>query len=178
MNILVRYIFPNVSLPRNTRYYFGMSILAVLVMSIARAEAACWGTNYKTGNKQTVREVYRTGVAHPKRYIAEATYSNKNGQPLIIYYKRYTKFPALYRSFIRLHECCHHAAGHSGFSDEVGANCCALRRMRLTRARAARIRNIMISHNINSNTVIDYPGQGAEFWSRTAARCPKAARRQ
>ena len=176
--MLVRFILFNLSIPRGGHSLLGIFMLAMFVAPISMAEAACWGTNYKTGKKQAVREMYRTSVAHPKRYIAEATYSPKTGQPLIIYYNRYNRFSALYRSFIRLHECCHHAAGRSGFSDEVGANCCALRRMRLSRASAARVRSIMISHNINSDTLIDYPGQGKEFWRRTAARCPKAARRR
>ena len=141
------------------------------------AAHACTGINFHTGKRQKVRVIYKTRVSHPGRYIAEATYAPKSGRPLIIYYRRYNSLPGLYKRFVRLHECCHHRAARGGaFSDETGANCCALRRMRLSKRQAAFIKSTMIRHNINSDTFATVPGQGAVFWRRTYARCPRAAR--
>jgi len=48
--------------------------LALAVFAFApAASAACLGVNSKTGQRQSVQEVYRTGVSHPRRFFAEAT---------------------------------------------------------------------------------------------------------
>jgi hypothetical protein len=58
-----------------------------------------------------------------------------------------------------------------GYRSEIAANCCALRRMRLSRSSLAALRNYIISHDVNSQTIIDHPGQGAAFWAQTASQC-------
>lgn len=134
--------------------------------------AACIGTNSKTKQRQAVQEVYRTSVSHPRRYIAEASHDPATGRPRIIYYRRYASVPGYFKSFVRNHECCHHL----GHRNEITANCCALRRMRLSPSGVAAIRNYIVAKDVNSQTIIDYQGQGSLFWSKTAKSCPSVAR--
>ncbi len=153
-------------------------LLCVLISAFHAPAQACTGLNSLTKKPQKVRVIYRTGYSHPRRFIAESTYDKKTGRPLIIYYRRFNSLPGYYKRFVRMHECCHHTNARRGgsFSNEVAANCCALRSMRLSRSGVARIRKYMISKNINSDTAIDYAGQGVEFWNRTAAGCPGVAK--
>jgi len=154
------------------------AVAIVFVVSLASdAAAGCRGVNLKTRKIQSVQELY-SSRSHPGRYFAEATFRRGSGRPLIIYYRRFRSAPGFYRRFIRHHECCHHTLrlkGHPG-GDEIGANCCALRRMRASKSLVRRIKSYMIRHDVNSDTVVDYAGQGVAFWRRTAARCPRAAR--
>ena len=131
------------------------------------ASAACYGVNAKTGKRQSVQQIYRTKIAHPKRYFASSTHDRATGRPQIIYYRRYATAPGYFKSFARAHECCH----HSGNRNEIAANCCALRRMRLSKAGLATLSRYIISRDVNSQTAVDYPGQGRAFWSKTASRC-------
>ncbi|MGH6737353.1 MAG: hypothetical protein ACRECX_14950 [Methyloceanibacter sp.] len=150
-----------------------VAILAIILVAAAPvAAAACTGTNIKTKQRQTVQEIYRTGVSHPRRFIAEATHDPKTGRPVIIYYSRYASAPGYFKSFVRAHECCHHA----GNRNEIAANCCALRRLRLSASGLAAIRNYIISKDINSQTVVDYQGQGGLFWSKTESQCLGSAK--
>ena len=112
-----------------------VAILTLLMMPAMVAEAACWGWNNRTGKRQAVREVYTSTATG---LIAESKYS-PSGQPLIIYYRRYRGLSSLFRRFTRAHECCHHATRGMNTS-EVAANCCAIRRMRLSPAQAERIK--------------------------------------
>ena len=145
-----------------------VAILAIILFAAAPvAAAACTGTNIKTKQRQTVQEIYSTVVSHPRRFIAEATHDPKTGRPVIIYYSRYASAPGHFKSFIRNHECCHHL----GHKDEISANCCALRRMRLFASGLAALRNYIISRDVNSLTRVDYAGQGSDFWSKTAKQC-------
>jgi hypothetical protein len=137
------------------------------------AVAACTGKNRLTGKSQSVQEIYRTGTSHPRRYFAEATYDRASGRPQIIYYSRYANAPGHFKSFVRQHECCHHL----GHKDEIAANCCALRRMGLSASGLAALRSYIVSRDVNSQTVVDYAGQGALFWSKTASRCLSQAAR-
>lgn len=137
------------------------------------AVAACVGVNELTGKSQAVQEIYRTGKAHPRRYFAEATYDRATGRPQIIYYSRYVNAPGHFKSFVRRHECCHHL----GHKDEIAANCCALRRMGLSASGLAALRSYIVLRDLNSQTVVDYAGQGALFWSKTASRCLSQAAR-
>ena len=164
------------SLNRTRSLFCTMIGLTLWLWSVA-ADAACWGRNHITGQRQQVREIYRTSYRHPGRFIAEAT-ASKSGQPLIIYYNRYARLPAFYKSFVRQHECCHHWLRSKGLNsgDEIAANCCALRRMRVSKRTARRIKGYMIRNDINSDVVVNSPGVGLEFWARTIARCPRAAR--
>jgi hypothetical protein len=131
------------------------------------ATGACLGVNKLTGQSQAVQEILRTGVSHPRRFFAEATHDRTTGRPQIIYYSRYAKAPGHFKSFVRNHECCHHA----GHRDEIAANCCALRRMQLSGSGLAALRNYIVARDVNSQTLIDYAGQGSLFWSKTANRC-------
>jgi hypothetical protein len=142
------------------------SLAIVLLAYAPAASAACTGVNSKTGQRQSVLEIYRTGVSHPRRFFAEATH-DRSGRPLIIYYRRYTAAPGHFQSFVRQHECCHHA----GHGNEIAANCCALRRMGLSKSGAAALRNYIVSRDVNSETARDYKGQGALFWGKTESRC-------
>jgi len=36
--------------------------------------AACTGVNSKTGKRESVQQIYRTNMSHPRRYFAEATH--------------------------------------------------------------------------------------------------------
>jgi hypothetical protein len=49
--------------------------------------------------------------------------------------------------------------------------------MRLSSRGLAALRNYIISHDVNSQTVIDHPGQGAAFWASTSSRCLGGAHR-
>lgn len=146
----------------------GLAILAafsVYALACAPAAAACYGTNSKTKQRQAVHEIYRS--THPKRYFAQATHDPGTGRPQIIYYSRYSAAPAYFKRFVRHHECCHHL----GNSNEIAANCCALRRMNLSSSGLAALRRYIVSRDVNSQTKVDYHGQGSAFWSKTASRC-------
>lgn len=151
--------------------------LATLVITLCACSpafaGACLGVNSHTGKRQAVHEIYRTGVSHQRRFFAEATHDRATGRPLIIYYRRYATAPAYFKSFIRNHECCH----QSGYSDEISANCCALRRMGLSGRGLTALKSYIVSRDVNSETVVDYHGQGSVFWSKTASRCLSAAQR-
>ena len=149
------------------------ALLLVLFASTPAVAGACVGVNSRTGQSQTVQEVYRTGISHPRRFFAEATHDRASGRPQIIYYGRYANAPAHFKSFIRNHECCH----HNGHKDEIAANCCALRRMGLSAGGVAAIRTYVVSRDVNSETAVDYAGQGKLFWSKTASRCLSSAQR-
>lgn len=60
-----------------------VTILAILLLASAPAAAACYGTNNKTNQRQTVHETYKSS-SHPKCYFAQATHDPKTGRPLII----------------------------------------------------------------------------------------------
>lgn len=143
-----------------------LSLAIALLAYAPEASAACVGVNSKTGQRQSVAEIYRTGVSHPRRFFAEATH-DRSGRPLIIYYRRYATAPGHFQSFVRHHECCHHA----GHGNEISANCCAIRRMGLSKSGAAALRNYIVSRDVNSETARDYKGQGALFWGKTESRC-------
>jgi hypothetical protein len=153
-----------------------LCVAALLLSLLACTEAAagaCVGVNSQTGQRQSVSELYRTGTSHPRRYFAEATHDRASGRPLIIYYGRYGAAPAYFKSFIRNHECCH----HNGHKDEIAANCCALRRMGLSASGLAAVRSYIVSKDVNSQTAVDYAGQGSLFWRKTASRCLGQAQR-
>ena len=137
------------------------------------AAAACYGVNAKTGKRQTVQQIYKTRISHRRRFFAESRHDRATGRPQIVYYRRYASAPGYFKSFIRAHECCH----HSGNRNEIAANCCALRRMRLSKRGAAAIGRYIVSRDVNSQTARDYKGQGRLFWSKTANRCVSARRR-
>lgn len=148
------------------------TILAVvLFVSAPVAADACTGVNSKTKQRQTVHEIYKSS-SHPKRYFAQATHDPRTGRPTIIYYRRYATAPAHFKRFVRAHECCHHA----GHRNEISANCCAIRRMRLSSSGLAALRNYIISRDVNSQTAVDYQGQGSAFWRKTANQCLGSAR--
>lgn len=151
-------------------------VLAALILLCICAPAvagACLGVNSQTGQSQSVQELYRTGVNHPRRFFAEATHDRATGRPMIVYYGRYNTAPAYFKSFVRNHECCH----HNGHKDEIAANCCALRRMGLSASGLSAIRSYIVSKDVNSQTAVDYAGQGSLFWSKTASRCLGSAQR-
>jgi len=147
-------------------------IIALGAFSSVEA-AACTGVNRQTGQRQTVQEIYRTSTNHPRRFFAEATHDRATERPQIIYYGRYATAPAYFKSFVRNHECCH----HSGHRDEIAANCCALKRMQLSSSGLAALRSYIVSKDVNSQTIVDYQGQGSLFWSKTASRCLSSAQR-
>lgn len=147
----------------------GLAILAVFsacMFACGPAVAACYGTNSKTKQRQAVHEIYRAS-SHPKRYFAQAMHDPSTGRPQIIYYRRYSTAPAHFKRFVRQHECCHHL----GHRNEIAANCCALKRMRLSPSGVAALRSYIISRDVNSQTKVDYKGQGGAFWSKTANQC-------
>jgi hypothetical protein len=150
-----------------------VTLIVSLWACMPAAAGACVGVNSQTGQSQSVQELYRTSVSHPKRYFAEATHDRASGQPQIVYYRRYSTAPAYFKSFIRNHECCH----QSGHKDEIDANCCALRRMGLSASGLAALRTYIVSRDVNSQTLVDYQGQGSLFWSKTASRCLGTAER-
>ena len=143
-----------------------LSVFCLAFVVCAPAMAACYGTNSKTKQRQAVQEIYRAS-SHPKRYFAQATHDARTGRPQIFYYRRYSTAPAYFKRFVRQHECCHHL----GYRNEIDANCCALRRMRLSASGVAALRNYIISRDVNSQTKVDRPGQGSAFWSKTANKC-------
>jgi hypothetical protein len=149
------------------------TVLAVTpVLLDSSADAARKGVHRHSGKRPVVREVYKTGTSHPRRFFAEATRDSK-GRPVIVYYRRYATAPPYFQSFVRNHERCHHL----GYRNEIDANCCAIRRMRLSSRGLAALRNYIISHDVNSQTVVDHPGQGAAFWASTSSRCLGGAHR-
>jgi len=147
--------------------------LAASLLIGAPATAACVGVNSKTKQRQSVHQIYRTSVSHPRRYFAESTHDPASGRPVIIYYRRYAQAPAYFKSFVRAHECCHQL----GHRNEIAANCCALKRLRLSRGSTAALRNYIISRDVNSETKSNHKGQGSKFWSKTERSCPTVASR-
>jgi hypothetical protein len=152
------------------RFVLAMSLS---LLACTPAAGACMGVNSKTGQSQSVQEVYRTGMNHPRRFFAEATHDGATGRPQIIYYSRYSTAPTYFKTFVRQHECCH----HSGHRDEIEANCCALRRMGLSASGLVALRTYIVARDVNSQTIVDYQGQGSLFWSKTASRCLGSAQR-
>ncbi len=146
--------------------------LAASLLFGSPAAAACIGANSKTKQRQSVQEIYRTNISHPRRHFAEATHDPASGRPVIIYYRRYAQAPAYFKSFVRAHECCHHL----GHRSEIAVNCCALKQLRLSRGSTAALRNYIISRDVNSETKKDHKGQGSKFWSKTERSCPTVAR--
>jgi hypothetical protein len=147
-----------------------LAVLPCLLES--SAEAARKGAHRHSGKKQAVREIYKTGTNHPKRFFAEYT-RDRSGRPTIIYYRRYATAPSYFKTFVRQHELCHHL----GYRNEIDANCCAIKRMGLSRSGIAALRNYIISRDVNSQTAVDHHGQGAAFWGKTASRCLGGAHR-
>jgi len=159
---------------RVSRGFHRLAIFLVAPLLIgATAAAACTGVNSKTKQRQSVHQIYRTNISHPRRHIAEATHDPASGRPVIIYYRRYARAPAYFKSFVRAHECCHHL----GHRNEIAANCCALKRMRLSRSATVALRNYIVSREVNSETKNDHKGQGSKFWTKTEQSCPHVARR-
>ncbi len=151
-----------------------LASLALALLAYApMANAACYGVNAKTGKRQSVQQIYQTRISHKRRFFAESRHDRATGRPQIVYYRRYASAPGYFKSFIRAHECCH----QSGNRNEIAANCCALRRMRLSKSGAAAIGRYIVARDVNSQTAVDYKGQGRLFWSKTANRCVSARRR-
>jgi hypothetical protein len=48
--------------------------------------------------------------------------------------------------------------------------------MQLSPSGLAAIRNYIVSRDVNSQTAVDYQGQGSLFWSKTANQCLGSAR--
>jgi hypothetical protein len=150
--------------------------LAASLLSLGALEqvaAAQRGAKHKSAKRHSVHEVYRTGVSHPLRYFAEVRH-DRSGRATIVYYRRYATAPGYFQSFVRNHERCH----LSGHGNEIAASCCALERMRLSQGGVAAVRNYIIAKDVNSETVVDYKGQGQLFWSKIERRCPGAAGRR
>jgi hypothetical protein len=144
-----------------------------LSIQVGSFKAACFGVNSKTGKRQSVQQVYKTRISHKRRFFAETTHHHATGRPLIVYYRRYAAAPGYFKTFIRAHECCH----HSGNRNEIAANCCALRRMQLSKGGLLALRRYIVSQDVNSQTANDYRGQGLLFWSKTASSCVSYRRR-
>jgi hypothetical protein len=150
-----------------------LTSLAMLLCAFASDAVAYRSAKSKTGKHQAIHEVYRTGVNHPRRYFAEST-RDRSGRPRIIYYRRYSTAPGHFQSFIRNHERCH----ISGHRNEISASCCALERMKLSKSGLAAIRHYIVSKDVNSETAIDYQGQGRVFWSKIQSKCLGASGRK
>ena len=150
-----------------------LASLAISLCTFGEVAAANRGTKTQAAKHRTVREVYRTGVNYPRRYFAE-TARDRSGRPTIIYYRRYSTAPGYFKTFIRTHERCH----LSGHRNEIAANCCALERMRLSKRGLAAIRHYIVSRDVNSETAVDYKGQGRLFWRKIESRCPPASGRK
>ena len=147
----------------------GLTLLAIfcfVAFTGAPAMAACYGTNKKTKQRQAVHEIHR-GSYHPQRHFAHATHDPRTGRPQIIYFRRYSNAPSYFRRFVRHHECCHHL----GYRNEIAANCCAIKRMRLSASGVAALRNYIVSRDVNSQTKVDRKGQGSTFWNKTSKQC-------
>jgi len=134
--------------------------LAASLLFGAPAAATCIGINSKTKQRQSVQQIYRTNISHPRGHFAESTHDPASGRPVTIYYRRYAQAPAYFKSFVRAHECCHHL----GYRNEIAANCCALKRLRLSRGSMAALRNYIVSRD-------------SKFWSKTDRSCPSVTRR-
>lgn len=150
-----------------------LAIAAAACLLGGPAADACTGQNIKTKQRQTVQHIYKTNVSHPNRHFAEARHDPRTGRPVVVYYRRYARAPGYFKSFVRAHECCHHL----GHRNEIAANCCALRRMGVSRGSLAAIRSYIVSRDVNSETKVDRRGQGSMFWSKTERSCPNVARR-
>lgn len=160
-------------LPLNTVSWVSavfLTSLALLLCAFASEAAAYRGAKSKA---EAIHEVYRTGVNHPRRYFAEST-RDRSERPTIIYYRRYRTAPGYFKSFIRNHERCH----LSGYRNEIAASCCALERMKLSKSGVAAIRHYIVSRDVNSETAVDYQGQGRLFWSKIESGCPGASDRR
>lgn len=150
-----------------------LASLAILLCTFEELAAASRSAKSQASKHRSHREVYRTGTNHPRRYFAETT-RDRSGRPTIIYYRRYGSAPGYFKSFIRNHERCH----ISGYRNEIAASCCALQRMRLSSRGVAAIKHYIVSRDVNSETAVDYRGQGRAFWRKIESRCPRAAGRR
>jgi len=163
-------------LPLNTVSWVSavfLTSLALLFCALGSEAAAYRGAKSKADKHQAIHEVYRTGVNHPRRYFAEST-RDRSGRPTITYYRRYSTAPGYFKGFIRNHERCH----LSGYRNEIAASCCALERMKLSKSGVAAIRHYIVSRDVNSETAVDYQGQGRLFWSKIESGCPGASGRR
>lgn len=150
-----------------------LAFLAISLCASGDVAAAKRGAKTEAAKHRSAREVYRTGVNHPKKYFAETT-RDGSGRPTIVYYRRYGTAPGYFKSFVRNHERCH----LSGYRNEIAASCCALERMKLSKGGRAAIRQYIVARDVNSETAVDYKGQGRLFWSKIESRCPSAAGRR
>jgi hypothetical protein len=149
-----------------------LTSLALLLCAVGSGAAAYRSAKSNAGKHQAIHEVYRTGVNHPQRYFAEST-RDSSGRPTIVYYRRYSTAPGYFKSFVRNHERCH----LGGYRNEIAASCCALERMKLSKSGVAAIRHYIVSRDVNSETAVDYQGQGRLFWSKIQSRCLGASGR-
>ncbi len=63
-----------------------LAFLALTSLAYApSASAACYGVNSKTGKRQTVQQIYKTRMSHPRRFFAESRHDRATGRPQIIY---------------------------------------------------------------------------------------------
>lgn len=146
---------------RTNRAVFRLALfLAASLLIGSTAATACIGINSKTKQRQSVQHIYRTNISHPSGYYAEAKYDSTSGRPTIIYYRLYAQAPTYFKNFTRAHECCHLL----GYRNEIAANCCALKRLRLSRGATAALRKYIIARD-------------SAFWSKTERSCPRTANR-
>jgi hypothetical protein len=117
--------------------------VVIFLCAFAPVAAAYRVTKSKAEKHHAVHEIYRTGVSHPRRYFAESTH-DRSGRPVIVYYRRYSTAPGYFKAFVRNHERCH----VSGYHNEITASCCALKRMRLSKAGLATVGNYIVSRDV------------------------------
>lgn len=114
----------------------------------------------------------RTGALVPAReqpgnsgtYTAIAFPDPVSGYPTITYGPQYAALTPLLQSFVRLHECAHLAIPTS---DEIQANCRALREMRRQGLTAENEELIAQDHYNRGVLEPKYGGSGTAFWRLT-----------
>jgi len=138
-------------------------LLALLMLILSNsASATCFGRHGITGQMvqavevggQTIGNAYATSNWMP------------NGWPIITYGPRFFLLDPLLQSFVKIHECAHLSIPTS---DEIRANCTALKSMRhhgLSDDEEDEIANWTRSEGLID---LRYGGTGEAFWNATLA---------
>jgi hypothetical protein len=123
----------------------------------------CRAKNDKTGKEVSVLE--RRDV--PTANWANAFFDADTGQPTILYSRKVSTMAPPVQAFIQMHECCHLS---ENLEDEIEANCCAIRRMKLSDRDLGEVEKVTKSVGW---LPVGYGGSGEEFWRLTMEKCGK-----
>lgn len=135
-------------------------VFLVLLLFSSLASATCFGRNLITGQIVQAEEVI--GPTAGNAYAVSTWLPN--GWPIITYGPRFFQLRPLLKSFVKIHECAHLSIPTS---DEVLANCTALRNMRHHGLSKDEEDEIADWTRLEGVIGLQYGGTGAAFWDAT-----------